>query len=848
MSSRTTVKIIVVFLFVIVIGTPLFYFRWGVYPYTLAKTLFFQSLVEVIFFLWLALAILDKRYRPKKTPFMIALLVFLSVLTLAAIFGVDFMNSFWSTYERALGVVAIYHFAALALVVSSLGREIPWKKICYASIGTAIFIDVLARLQLMNQNLLLIEPIGNRPGATFGNPTFLSDYLLFNIFIAAYLLFDHWRRKDGNVNPGWSLSRPIRWAQGRPESYRGTTGIRGGDDKEGNRNIFLDPRSSLSRTEMRDGDDKKKNRSIFIAIFLLVSLAANLYTIFLAQTRGNILGLGFGFLAMLVVFAVRPPELRFRLLRDRRLYAAVLFLLLALGATFWFTKKNDFWARVPGLARFRNISLSLSAGDQDFAPRLIALRAAWNGFLERPVLGWGPENFNIAFNKFYDPKALEFSYQETRFDKPHNFAMEQLVSGGVPLALAYFSLIGIFIFEATRLRDRLWMGAIIPAAVAYVVSELFVFETIGGLLMLYFLFGVIDAEYKESLMSKEKKDSARRDEKRLVNWKAATGKSYLPAICFGCGLLLAYIMNIPTLKASYDQYRGFSSVVSRRQAEGMDYFREASRAWTPYRWNFGRDFATEVAQVYFYYPGYISDQDVRDGVRAFEDARDAHPLDAYNHYALVDIYNEVSALDPQKYLCEAEKEAEIALTLSPNRQEVYFSLAKTKSLEGSSGIKQCDGKPVEAGNAAALAILKTALDLDPKVSDAHFYYGILKFATSDSVTSSTSAYNEIKEAMRLGRQWKTYYEPRVVADFLADLADAAKDPKYLDEAIDLYKTTLAMEPGDTETEIKLGVAYFEKKDLEGARRELTDAAKKFDFTKSAYYGALKPILDQLGIK
>jgi len=149
-------------------------------------------------------------------------------------------------------------------------------------------------------------------------------------------------------------------------------------------------------------------------------------------------------------------------------------------------------------------------------------------------------------------------------------------------------------------------------------------------------------------------------------------------------------------------------------------------------------------------------------------------------------------------------------------------MAKTKSLEGK--------------NSEAIDLVKYALSLDPKVADAHFYYGLLAFATGDPNTG----YKEIETALQLGRAWRTYYEPRTVAGFFADSG-------HLDEAITLYETALEMQPDDIETQIKLGVAYFYKGDNEKARNYLVEASHNFDFTKSAAYGELKPILDALGI-
>src|SRR3989344_4209040 len=116
MTEKLLIKIIKAFVFIIVIGTPFLYLSQGVYPYTLSKILFFQATVEVLFFLWLALAISSPRYRPKPTPLVIAGFLFLATMFIASLAGVDYWRSLWSTYERGIGFFAFLHLAAVGLV------------------------------------------------------------------------------------------------------------------------------------------------------------------------------------------------------------------------------------------------------------------------------------------------------------------------------------------------------------------------------------------------------------------------------------------------------------------------------------------------------------------------------------------------------------------------------------------------------------------------------------------------------------------------------------------------------------------------------------------------------------
>lgn len=805
-----TAKILI---FVVLIGTPVFYLKQGVNPYIFSKTLFFQFAVELLFAVWLALAVLNPQYRPKKTPLLFAGAGFVAVLFITALLGVDFHRSFWSTYERMLGVFAFLHLTAFALILSSLYREIHWKKILYVSLGAAAFVSILALIQKSVPNLLLNEPAGGRPGSTFGNPTFLAGYLSFNIFIGIYLILDTWK----------------------------------------------------SHIDIRKNNGSKKastfsylRAACFVLALLLISSA-----FFFTETRGDILGLGFGLFILIAIFAFRPPELP-GILFSRRTYLAVILFLALSGSIFGFTRQNSFWENVPGLNRFRDVSFSLSESNISLLPRFIALNAAWKGFIERPSFGWGWDNFNIVYNKYYDPRALELSYQETRFDKPHNSIAEDMVSGGIILLLARIMLFAGFIYEALKTKNL--FGRIVLAALAgFVVRNLFIFDTLGPMLMFYTLAGLVDGEHKAR---------APKIGDRTASERFSAPQLWFAGATFAVVAVTAYTINIPSMKASYYEYKAYNSLIRKPTvAKGVGYFDKALALWSPYRWNFARDFAAAVSEAYFYNPGVIKKEDAARAIGEMERVAEEHPLDAYNHYALLDMYNQTSDIDPEKFLAAAEREAKIALDLSPDRQEIYFSLAKTKSLRGD--------------YAGAVVVAKYALDLNPKVADAHFYYGLLLSANKNLELG----YAELKKAMELGKRWKNFYEPRVVGDFFADAGHAedavslylaalainsdaseiisyplsaaearlnsgivfldtrpSAGRKYLDDAIGFYKIVLAVDPDNLIAQVEIGAAYFLENNEDAAREYLGKAAKRPEFGTSLLADSVRPILERLGIQ
>jgi len=75
--------------------------------------------------------------------------------------------------------------------------------------------------------------------------------------------------------------------------------------------------------------------------------------------------------------------------------------------------------------------------------RVVVWQTAWQGFLDRPLLGWGPENFELAFAKFYNPcQGSAECAGEVWFDRAHNIIFDTLVSGGVIGFAAYLAIFG----------------------------------------------------------------------------------------------------------------------------------------------------------------------------------------------------------------------------------------------------------------------------------------------------------------------------------------------------------------------------------------------------------------------
>ncbi len=192
----------------------------------------------------------------------------------------------------------------------------------------------------------------------------------------------------------------------------------------------------------------------------------------LAATRGAFLGLGAGAFIMLAYVALSN--------RSWRKWAIGVGAALAITGVLLVTfRENEFVRRIPG-SRIFDISFTA----ETFEHRTIMWGIAWESFKERPVLGWGPENFGYLFQKNFNPAY--FKPEEgfgAWFDRAHNVFFDYLVAGGVIGLVSYVSMFAAFYWGLWKKRKFLnlpsgVMGAIFALPAAYLVQGLVLFDVL----------------------------------------------------------------------------------------------------------------------------------------------------------------------------------------------------------------------------------------------------------------------------------------------------------------------------------------------------------------------------------
>ncbi|MDA1334856.1 MAG: O-antigen ligase family protein [bacterium] len=164
------------------------------FPFITVKNFYFRIVAELTIGAWGALAIINPDYRPRKNPILIAFTIFIGVILLASIFGVDPYHSFWSNFERMEGLITHLHLLGLLFVLTSLfKKEYEWFYFFNISLAISFLVASHGLLQYLN----ITETLGNtRPYALLGNSIYLAVYLMTHLFIAVVMFY--------RVNASWA--------------------------------------------------------------------------------------------------------------------------------------------------------------------------------------------------------------------------------------------------------------------------------------------------------------------------------------------------------------------------------------------------------------------------------------------------------------------------------------------------------------------------------------------------------------------------------------------------------------------------------------------------------------------
>lgn len=445
------------------------------FPYITGKNFAFRILVEIGFAAWALLALIDRDFRPHFSWITASIASLVVVMLLTAILGEYPAKSIWSNFERMEGWVTLVHFFMYFLVLSTIMKsEVLWNRFLNTALIAASIMSLYALSQIAGVSDVS-QGTAWRVDGRLGNSSYLGVYMLFHMFIAAWLFV---KTKSANL------------------------------------------------------------RYLYGALFFIFG-----FVLLRTGTRGSTLGLlGGSVLAFSYVAVLAPKRAPIKKWALGGLLAVVL-----MAAGLWLLRDAAFVKESAMLNRVANITLA------EGNIRFMIWNMALEGVKERPILGWGQENFSYVFNKYYDPALYG---AEPWYDRTHNIFLDWLITGGVLGLIAYLFILATALWYAViapawaRLRRGVLdeskftvneQALLLGLLAAYMFHNLFVFDNLASWIFYAAVLALIHSRVSKSWPA-------------ITKWSLSEeswSKIFVPAGAVAT-LAAVYFINVPGILAAKD--------------------------------------------------------------------------------------------------------------------------------------------------------------------------------------------------------------------------------------------------------------------------------------------------------
>lgn len=519
-----------VFFTPLIISTSLFF------PYIAGKAFAFRLLVELATLLYIVLVAFDRSYLPKKSAILASIVVFTAILGISTLTAEDPTRSFWSNFERMEGYVTILHLFFFFIVAASVFRT---KKAWYALLNTSLVISVALGLRafadygLSRNGAFIVEMFKGikyffsvifgtipqtqtvRIAGTLGNSSYLGVYSLIHAFIALLLV---------------TTLASVKKFKEAPTRY-----------------------------------------TVYILAILF-----NIVVLYNTGTRGSFVGLVAGaFVTALIPLALilfgknkfnqsisEHIKKKIKIASGVSLVVILLAVaLLGLNKESSFVKSSNLLSRFSSLITLDIKHVLATQGES----RTLLWGMSWKGVQERPLLGWGQDNFPYVFSKYYDPKMYA---QEQWFDRTHNVFFDWLIAAGFLGLLSYLGLFVALLYVLWKktvlnkeniVYDFLEKSILTGLLTAYFVHNVFIFDNLASYILFFILLAYVHQQSNGSvLFSGTEMSSTKTSTKFNTN---ASNPTVQWAIIFIAILTFGYVSN----KAIYRPYMAGRTLIQALQ-------------------------------------------------------------------------------------------------------------------------------------------------------------------------------------------------------------------------------------------------------------------------------------------
>jgi O-antigen ligase len=405
-----------------------------------------------------------------------------------------------------------------------------------------------------------------------------------------------------------------------------------------------------------------KEKNIYFKYSAVVLGILGMLGIFWGGTRGTILGLIAMIGVCVLLYGLFSTQKNIKRISQGALILGVM--MIGLLGVF---KQTTFVQSIPGIGRL--VKTDIFAGSAE--TRLMAWEVAVEGWKERPVFGWGPNNYYYLFNKHYNPKFLEHGWGETWFDNAHSAIFNTLAVQGIIGLLLYFALFGCPIFVLYRAYKKESIDIhtfVLPSSflIGHFVHNAFVFENPTSYLYFFFVLAFIVSIVKG------------KEENNEDSEKLSAGIIIFISLAV---LFFIWVFNInaanankTALKSLQNMYALKGNSIELQQTIAMP---------SPHRDDIRNDFSRTLIELIPHYEKAGRKKEIIELLQFAEGELykniELHPADVRVYFLGFELQKNLLALTGnQEYIFKAEKLLDIALEYSPDRQQFLYNAAFIK--------------------------------------------------------------------------------------------------------------------------------------------------------------------------
>lgn len=560
---------------------------------------------------------------------------------------------------------------------------------------------------------------------------------------------------------------------------------------------------------------------------LVVETSAVIYT----ASRGVIIAmLGGVFLFSLLFIFFNPSGAKFK-----KYFIGIMVALVLFGIGLYAMRNSSLVDR-PGIL---NRLSTVFRGGSEIQARLYAWNIGLQGWKERFWLGWGPENYNIVYNKYFDPKIMVSANSEVWFDRSHNIIFDWAVTSGIIGLVAY--LIGTLLlplYLLFRLILRRETGNFAYYAVpfifliAYFLQNFFVFEMVSSYMMFFLMLALITFLI----------DSVGQDEETKSEKKKLLRDFVQPSM--GLTLLVAVVVifwffkvDVKILRAAYwtgqatqagfislnDPQKVSASTVMQTTQKSLAYnmFGDAEARMRLVNYvvkiadniAFSQNPDASAIKNVTDYLNYAVSETQKSIARYPEDIR--YVLDLGRLYVKLGMINRRQNAD---YFAKAKESFKKGVELSPRRQQVYFELANVAIMQNNFE--------------EASKILSYVIELNPLVPEAHWNKALV-LANMEKWTESAL---EVDKAIDLNLA--EYKKTGTYLKFMVQIYTKVNNYARL---VDVYSSLIELEKLDLLWYEGLATSYYNL----GQKDKAVESAKKILDISPEYKAKVEELLKKL---